>query len=324
MSKPARHFEMPPDKMAVHRKAVRLEWLSIAYFVTAVTAVYLVLGSSQALKAAWIEDMLAFLPPLAFLVAARIRSREPNERFPWGYHRAVSIAYLGAASALLLLGLYVLFESGMKLAAAEHPTIGAIEILGQPVWHGWLMLAALAYTGFPAVFLGRRKLAYASELHDKVLYADAEMNKADWKTAGAAAVGVLGVGLGFSWADAAAAVIISLDIIRDGWRNMRAAVGDLMDERATRYDSNESHPLIEELRELLVGLPWVQEARVRVREQGHVFQVEGFVVPAEAGCTLEALADARRRLLALDWKIHDVVLAPVESLPGRSEEAGPT
>ncbi len=105
---------------------------------------------------------------------------------------------------------------------------------------------------------------------------------------------------------------------------MRAAVGDLMDERATRYDSNESHPLIEELRELLVGLPWVQEARVRVREQGHVFQVEGFVVPAEAGCTLEALADARRRLLALDWKIHDVVHAPVESLPGRSEEAGPT
>ena len=41
----APHFEMPPEKMAIHRRAVRLEWLSIAYFVTAVTAVHLVLGS---------------------------------------------------------------------------------------------------------------------------------------------------------------------------------------------------------------------------------------------------------------------------------------
>jgi len=324
VSEVARHFEMPPDKMAVHRKAVRLEWLSIAYFVTAVVVVYSVLGSSQALKAAWIEDMLAFLPPLAFLIAARIRSRAPNERFPWGYHRAVSIAYLGAALGLLLLGLYILLESGMKLAAAEHPTIGAIEILGKPIWHGWLMLAALAYTGFPAVILGHRKLAYARELHDKVLFADAEMNKADWKTAGAAAVGVLGVGLGVWWADAVAAMVISLDIVRDGGRNMRAAVGDLMDQRATCYDSNEPHPLIDRLRTELDGLPWVEDARVRVRDQGHVFHVEAFVVPTEAGCAVEALADARRRLLALDWKIHDVVLAPVERLPGKSEEAGPT
>lgn len=322
MSAAARHFELPPDKMAVHRKAVRLEWLSIAYFASAVTVVFLVLGSSQALKAAWIEDMLAFLPPLAFLIAARIRSRDPNERFPWGYHGAVSIAYLWAALALLLLGVYILFESGMKLASGEHPTIGAIEILGEPIWHGWLMLAALAYTGVPAVFLGRRKLPYASALHDKVLYADAEMNKADWKTAAAAALGIVAVGLGFWWADSVAAILISLDIVRDGWKNLRAAVGDLMGERATCYDSNEPHPLIESLRAELIGLDWVHEARVRVREQGHVFQVEAFVVPAEAGCAIDALEDARRRLMALDWKIHDVVLAPVGSLPGDREEAG--
>ncbi len=87
MNEVASHFEMPPEKMAVHRRAVRLEWLSIAYFVTAVTAVYLVLGSSQALKAAWIEDMLAFLPPLAFLVAARIRRRAPGLGQPTSHER---------------------------------------------------------------------------------------------------------------------------------------------------------------------------------------------------------------------------------------------
>jgi divalent metal cation (Fe/Co/Zn/Cd) transporter len=192
----ARHFEMPPAKREVHRKAVRLEWISIAYFASAVTVIFLVLGSSQALKAAWIEDLLALLPPIAFLVASRIRTRQPNERFPWGYHRVVSLAYLAAALTLLLLGAYILFESAMKLVLAEHASIGAIELFGHPVWLGWLMLAALVWSGVPPVWLGRRKLAYAAELHDKVLYADAEMNRADWMTASAAALGILGIGVG--------------------------------------------------------------------------------------------------------------------------------
>jgi len=317
----ARHFEMPSDKMAIHRKAVRLEKVTLAYFATAVAVVFAVLGSSQALKAAWIEDLLAFLPPIAFLIAARVRTREPDARFPWGYHRAVSIGYLFAALGLLLLGAYILLESAMKLATAEHPSIGAIELFGQPLWLGWLMLAALAYTGLPPVWLGRRKLVYAAELHDKVLYADAEMNKADWMTAGAAALGIVGIGVGLWWADSVAALIISVSIVRDGWKNMKAATGDLMDERATRYDSNEPHPLIEEMRSLLAGLPWIDEARVRVREQGHVLQVEAFVKPADGSCTLEHLDDARQRLMDLDWKVHDVVLAPVKVLPGEHGEA---
>lgn len=320
MREAARHFEMPPAKREVHRKAVRLEWISIAYFASAVTVIFLVLGSSQALKAAWIEDLLALLPPIAFLVASRIRTRQPNERFPWGYHRVVSLAYLGAALTLLLLGAYILFESAMKLALAEHPSIGAIELFGHPVWLGWLMLAALVWSGVPPVWLGRRKLPYAAELHDKVLYADAEMNRADWMTAAAAALGILGIGVGLWWADSLAALVISLSIIRDGWKNVKAAGGDLMDERATNYDSPEPHALIERMSAELKELPWVADARVRVREQGHVFQVEAFIVPRNGSCALDALADARRRLMDLDWKIHDVVLAPTSQLPGEHDE----
>jgi divalent metal cation (Fe/Co/Zn/Cd) transporter len=61
---------------------------------------------------------------------------------------------------------------------------------------GWLMLPALAWSGLPAVFLGRAKISLAEELHNKVLYADAKMNKADWLTASAAMVGVVGIGSG--------------------------------------------------------------------------------------------------------------------------------
>jgi hypothetical protein len=62
--------------------------------------------------------------------------------------------------------------------------------------------------------------------------------------------------------------------------------------------------------------PWVQDVGVRVRDEGHVFHVEAFVVPAEGVVpTLEQLAAARKRCADLDWKIEDVVLAPVTELP---------
>jgi cation diffusion facilitator family transporter len=308
-------FELPPELEGVHRRAVRLEWLTIVYLISAIVALFFTVGNSQAMRTAWIEDMLSLLPPAAFLIASRIRTRAPNERFPWGYHRSVSIAFLFAAVALLALGLLLFAEAATKLVTAEHPPIGTVVLFGEPVWLGWAMLAALAWTGIPAVLLGRVKLPLAAELHDKVLYADARMNKADWMTAAAAALGVLGIGIGLWWADAAAALVISGDIAHDGWRNVRAATSDLMDERARTYDSRSPHPLIEDMARALEECEWIREAFVRVREEGHVFHAEVFVVPGRQECLLEDLEAARKKLLALDWKLHDVVLAPVGRLP---------
>jgi hypothetical protein len=78
----ARGRELPPDKARVYRTAVRIEWLTIAYMVSAVGLLYLTLGSSQAMKAAWWEDLLGLLPPIAFLLSDRFRDRDPTPRFP--------------------------------------------------------------------------------------------------------------------------------------------------------------------------------------------------------------------------------------------------
>jgi divalent metal cation (Fe/Co/Zn/Cd) transporter len=146
----------------------------------------------------------------------------PDRAFPYGFHRTVSIAYLCSALALLVMGTYLLVESIVKLVTAEYPTINSVELFGQTLWLGWLMLPALAWSVLPAVFLGRAKMPLAEELHDKVLYADAKMNKADWLTAGAAMVGVVGIGFGLWWLDAVAAALISLDITKDGFSNCAA------------------------------------------------------------------------------------------------------
>jgi cation diffusion facilitator family transporter len=231
-------FELPPEKAELHRRAVRLEWLTIAFFIAAVTLLALVLGQSQAMKAAWIEDMLGLVPPAAFLIAARYRNRRPNARFPYGYHRSISVAFLAGSVALLGLGAYVVYDSAVRLIAQERPPIGLIELFGVQLWLGWLMIAALFSTMVPAILLGRVKQRIARELHDKVLFADAEMNRADWLTAGAAILGVLGIGAGLWWADAVAALIIGGDIVRDGIRTTRSAVGDLMDDRPSVVDGS--------------------------------------------------------------------------------------
>jgi cation diffusion facilitator family transporter len=313
------HFgrtELPEEQEAHLRRAVRLAWLTIAFLVTAVTAVYLAMGSSQAMKAAWAEDLLSFIPPIAFLVAVHRTRKPPTPEHPYGYHRAVGIGHLVAATALLAMGSFLVFDSASGLVKAEHPPVGLIEIGGHVVWSGWLMIAVLAYTAVPPVLLGRAKMPLAQSLHDRVLYADADMNKADWMTAVGGIVGVLGIGLGLWWADAVAALFISGSILYDGVTNMRVAVSALMDARAETYDGHDPHPLVGRIDARLGEVPWVETARSRVRDQGHVFHVESFVVPVEGHTpTLDELTAARQGVVELDWKIDDMVLVPVEELP---------
>lgn len=306
------HEDLPSERQAALRRAIRLEWTTIVVLLVTVAAVYAVSGQSQAMKVAWIEDSLSLLPPIAFLIAARIAHRPPTARFPYGFHRAVGIGHLVAGVALLAMGLFLVVDSGSGLLAGERPPLGVVEIGGQVIWAGWLMVAVMALSCIGPVILGRMKAAPAEALHDKVLYADADMNRADWKTGIATIVGVLGIGMGLWWADAAAALVVSVSILRDGWANLRGAIQGLADARPTRFDGTEPHPLVHEIDEVLAGVEWAEDHGARVRDEGHVFHVEAFLVPAEGQeISVERLARVRAGLSELSWKIEDVVVTVV-------------
>lgn len=310
------HTELPREQQDALRKAVKWEWITIVFLAVSTLLVYLVLGNSQAMKAAWIEDLLSFLPPISFLVATRVIRRRPSEAHPYGYHRAVGVAHLVAAVALVTMGAYLVVDSGIALITAEHPTIGGITLFGTTFWLGWLMVLAMLLTAGPPVILGIIKMKLARTLHDKVLYADADMNKADWMTALAAAVGVLGIGLGLWWADSVAALLISASILHDGIKNLRGAIGGLTDTRARTYDDAAPHPLGRQIDDYLQSLGWVREARSRIRDEGHVFHIESFVVPRKwPGATLARIEKARTACVEMDWKAQDMVIVPVAELP---------
>lgn len=309
--RPALQHEYSPEQERQLKKAVNLEWLTIAYLATVIVLMYLVLGSSQAMKSAWVEDILSLLPPIMFLLANRYRNRAPDEHHPYGFHRAASIGFLVAAVALLVVGGWLVVDSALKLVRTEHPTIGMREYFGVDAWLGWWMIAVLIWGTVPPLLLGRAKLKIAKPLYDKVLYTDAKMNKADWMTAVAAISGVLGIGFGLWWADAVAALFIAGDIVHDGVRQTRDAVTGLMD-RAPKTLEGEYDPIVEQVVATLEGLDWIAQADVRLREEGHLVIGEGYYATREDEPVAPGrIRDAVDKVKSLDWRLQDFALTPM-------------
>ncbi len=311
---------LPSKQQRAVRSAVRWEIFTIVYTSITIAVIALVVGESQAMRTAWIEDMLSLIPQFAFLAALLFVRRRPTKKHPYGLHRAMGIGHLVAGVALLAVGLNLAVEAVTGLIAAEHPTIGTVQLFGQTIWLGWLMVAVMAVVIVgPVFFYGPAKSKLAPVLHNKLLYADADMAKADWQTTVASIVGVLGVGIGLWWLDGAAALFISLGIIWDGFRNTRTAVVDLMDQRARTYDSKEPHPLAAEIVSYLRSRAWVAQAAVRMRDQGQVFHIEAVVVPHRRKVKLTDLSAAAEGIADIDWKMQDVVVIPVEQLPDEAD-----
>ncbi|HEX7002639.1 MAG TPA: cation diffusion facilitator family transporter [Trueperaceae bacterium] len=309
----ARDEELPGSLTSEFRRAKRLEWLTIAYLCADIVLVYLVLGGSQAVRAAWIESFLELIPPVVFLVSVRYMNRPPSRKFPYGLHRVTSVAHLCAGIALLFVGGFLLYISANSLLHPQPVSIGTLELFGLDIWRGWLMIAIM-FDSIVAILLGRAKRRPARALHDKVLDADADMNRADWLTAVAAIVGVLGIRFGLWWVDPVAAGFISLNILMDGYRNSRIAVFDLMDMEPTLVGGETEDPLVVKVKDTLQGLPWVAEVDLRSREEGRIYFFEAQVVPVDERDLLDRLADARDRVMALDWRVFSIGMTPVRAL----------
>src|SRR3954468_1627592 len=106
---------IPHAKSEARSRAIRLEAVSLGILILAALLIYLTLGQSQAMKTAWVSDLLALIPPIAFLVASRFELRAPSPRYPFGYTRAVSVAFLITAVMLLITGAWLLLDGVMKL-----------------------------------------------------------------------------------------------------------------------------------------------------------------------------------------------------------------
>ena len=305
----APQYEFSEEQDKALKKARLSEYISLAYLVSVIYLMYIVMGSSQAMKTAWIEDCLSLIPPICFLFSSYVCWRKPTKHYPFGFHRVTSILFLCAALALFIMGGFLFIESALKLLYREHPTIGLKSFFGQDIWLGWWMILVLLWGTFPPVILGGFKLKYSKVLNDKILFTDGKMNKADWMTAVAAIGGVLGIGMGWWWADALAAMIISLDILKDGWSQTAEAVTGLIN-RAPKSVGGGYIDLPDKIQLKLIAYDWVEEAQVRLYESGHLINGEGFIrVKDQKAIDPNKFRNAIAEICDMDWRLREFALS---------------
>ena len=177
-------------------------------------------GNSYALVADAVESTADVLSSVIVWGGLRVAGRSPDERHPFGYGKADSLA--AAVVALMLFGAAV----GIGLQAIEE--IRTPHHTPAP----WTLAVLVAVVAVKAV-LSRRVRDIGSTIGSSAVKADASHHMSDAITSTAAFIGIsvaLWGGPGWESADDWAALLASGIILYNGVAMLRPAVADLLDQ----------------------------------------------------------------------------------------------
>ncbi|WP_116045951.1 cation transporter [Amycolatopsis palatopharyngis] len=309
--------ELPDGLVQEMRRGTCLVTAMIAYLVVDVVVLYLLMGGSQSAMALVIEDGLELIPPLLFVITTRIRKKPPTPKYPYGFHRVVTLGFFGSALALLAFGVVIFALAVQSLLQLEHPTIGSREVFGERVWQGWLVMSWLILSVAAPVVIGRMMLRPARMVNNKILFASGRMLAADWQSTLAAAIGLAGIAVGWWWADAVAAGAIAIGIMGDGVRNTKRAALALVDRMPAKVGTGTTVELVEQVERLVERVDWTGDAEVRLREYGQVYFGEVVVNVGDKAVDANRLEDLYEQITGLDWRLQEVLVVPVRQMAGQ-------
>jgi len=313
MSHITKTLEFPKELKPLYARAVKLEWISLIYMISATFFSFLVMSNSQTMKTVWLEDLLGIIPPASFLISSKIIKRKATHDFPYGFHKVPGIAFLTSSLALFVLGIYLLLDGCTVLLKQAHPNIPNVFFAGHSIWLGYIMIIALLWSSFPSTILGHIKIPLSQRLYDKILFADSKMNKASWMSGFASIFGIVGIGLGYWWADATVGIIISFNILNDGFSNLKQSILDLLDEVPKLIGTSKTDPLISDVESLIKSESWVKSVKIRFRDEGHIFFGDIFIVPQKDEFSIEKLQKLHDKIKKFHWRLNDIVIMPVLS-----------
>jgi divalent metal cation (Fe/Co/Zn/Cd) transporter len=186
-------------------------------------------------------------------------------------------------------------------------------------------MGAMTLTAIPPILLGRAKIPVAKLLHDKPLYADADMNRANWLTNGAGVIGLTLVAWGFWWGNSLAALLISVDILRDGLTSVGRSLSDVMDHHPVDLETDKQDPIVGDVERAVRALPFVADQRILLREHGRYLFAEIFIRPNVRRLpddVTEASRAVRQAVMPLDWRLRHVAVEFTED--ANADAATPT
>ncbi len=172
---------------------------------------------SVALQADAINSLADIFASALVWSGLKLANRDPNEKFPFGYYRAETLASLTVAVMVSLTGLGIIWESALSIFNPE------------PIEQALLPLGAAAASAVIYFAIGRYKLRVGEEIGSRALIADSKHSLADVWAGIIVFAGILFSSLGFAQVEIIVAIVIGGYILREGLTLAKDAIIYLMD-----------------------------------------------------------------------------------------------
>lgn len=214
------------------------------------------MAGSAALVADGVHSFADLVSDLGVLLALRASRRPPDENHPYGHDSFESLGAIGVSLFMIITGVLIGRDAVVRLweGANLQPEMTALYV-------------ALASVMVKEV-MARYTLTAASYSRSPALRSNGLMHRADSVTSAAAAVGIFGASQGMPWLDSAGALVISVFVLREGWRLTHQNVLALMDTQPEK-------DTLQAMRNKAFQTPGIREVReLRVRQRGSVFHAD--------------------------------------------------
>jgi cation diffusion facilitator family transporter len=210
--------------------------------------------------------------------AVRISGKPADAEHQYGHGKMESVTALAETALLFVLSVAVMWEAGQRLIATHGHAVEATAA-------AFVIIAGSIVVDF---FRARVLRRVATETSSEALEADALHFSSDMWSSIAVLIGLGGVALGYSWADAAAAIIVAVFICIAGWRLGRRTIDTLTDTAPAGVSER-----VAAIARRVPGIVTVE--RVRARPAGAVLFVD-LGVGVSRTLPLDGVASIKERL----------------------------
>ena len=275
------------------------------------------LGNSGALIADGIHSFSDLLSDGVVLYAAKHSAEEADDGHPYGHERFETVATLGLAIILVIIGIGIIYDAFERLFSPSELSYNVLL----------LSVAALSIFSKEALYWYTLKVAktYKSDM----LKANAWHHRSDALSSIVVFIGILGSLNGYLYLDGAAAIVVGFMIIYIAWELGLGATKELVD---SSIDADQ----VENLRNAIGRISGVNSVHsLRTRKIGHAIscdvhvQVDPFLSVSEGHIISVSVERVAKECLEdlNDVTVHidpedDETVEPYENLPERAEALG--
>ncbi|WIY26465.1 cation diffusion facilitator family transporter [Parasedimentitalea psychrophila] len=247
------------ERLALGSIAVSLLVLGLKYLAWWMTG-------SVALYSDALESLVNVGGAVLALLAVRYAQRPADRGHPYGHHKAEYFSAVAEGTMIVLAALMIVHQA---LAALATPDLSGLGPVGMVV-NGLAMVINLGWA--------RILITWARKYHSPAMAAGGRHLMSDvWTSVGVLAGLLLALLTGWAILDPLLAIIVALNILREGVMVIRSSIGGLMDSAADPVEQAQIEKIIDS-----AAIGALQVHDIRTRRAGQALFVEFHMVVSGA------------------------------------------